>query len=142
MDHWSAFLWRCQQISNYSFRRNLQENVERIFIATTWRDKNAEKIIFNMTAAPPRTQSERLWQCWEAFPGSLISGSDDLSRFDFPHFFLWGYLKSKIYVEDTDKPNALLELKQKIAKEINELTTDVLGRCMEYTEEDALLLWH
>ena len=52
-------------------------------------------------------------------------------------FFLWGCLKSKVY---TDKPNALLELELKITEEIHEITPDVLGKVMENTEEDALLL--
>ena len=46
-------------------------------------------------------------------------------------------MKSKVY---TDNTNALLELKQKIAEEIHEITPYVLGRVMENTEEDALLV--
>ena len=79
----------------------------------------------------------------EVFSCRFISGSGDMAwpplspDLTFPDFFPGGYLKSKVY---TDELNTLLELKQKITGEIHEITPDVLGRVMENTEEDALLL--
>lgn len=45
-----------------------------------------------------------------------------------PDFFLWGYLKGKVYV---NKPETIQHLKQNIEAEIRELDPDILRKVME-----------
>jgi len=68
------------------------------------------------------------------FPGHLISRfghvpwpprSPDLSMCDF---FLWGYLKSRVY---THKPRMLNDLKEAIRQEICPIDRQLLARVME-----------
>lgn len=54
---------------------------------------------------------------------SLISC--DLTSLDF---FLWGYIKSKVYV---NKPQALEELKEKIRTKIADVHQDLCGRVLQ-----------
>jgi hypothetical protein len=42
-------------------------------------------------------------------------------------FFLWGYLKSKVYAHC---PHNIAELKQRIRDEINSIPVEMLGRVM------------
>lgn len=69
----------------------------------------------------------------ETFPGRLISRngdvpwpprSPDLAPCDF---FLWGYLKSKVYV---DKPRTIPQLKEAIRREIGAIPVEMLGDVM------------
>ena len=76
----------------------------------------------------------------EAFPGRLISRNGDISwpprspDLTPPDFFLWGYLKGKVYI---NKPNTLQELKNIIA-EINGITPDVFAKCYgKYCEKNT-----
>lgn len=68
------------------------------------------------------------------FPGRVISKhgdiewpprSPDLTACDY---FLWGYLKSKVFV---DKPRNIGELKMKIQQEITNIPLDMLRRVMQ-----------
>ena len=68
------------------------------------------------------------------FPGRLMSKSGDLdwpprsSDLTPPDFFLWGYLKSKVYV---NKPRTVEELKDNIRKEIAAIPAKMLAKTME-----------
>lgn len=74
----------------------------------------------------------------ETFPGHVISRngnvswpprSPDLAPCDF---FLWGYLKSKVYV---DKPRTLPDLKEAIRREIAAIPEEMLQSVMiNFTE--------
>lgn len=77
-----------------------------------------------------------------AFPGRIISRfgdlhwparSPDLTACDF---FLWGFLKSRVYV---NKPQTLAALKANIEEEVAELTPDVLRKVMENAIKRARL---
>jgi hypothetical protein len=50
--------------------------------------------------------------------------SPDLTPLDF---FLWGYLKSKVYF---NRPNNLDELRQRIRAEVEHITPEVLAKCL------------
>lgn len=72
------------------------------------------------------------------FPGRLVSKNGD---YDWPprspdltppDFFLWGYLKSKVYV---NKPRTLAELKTNIRAEIASITPEMLAKVMENAEK-------
>lgn len=67
------------------------------------------------------------------FPGRLVSRngdvpwpprSPDLAPCDF---FLWGYLKSKVYV---NKPRTLADLRDSIRSEIASITVEMLEKVM------------
>ena len=51
-----------------------------------------------------------------------------------PDFFLWGYLKSKVYA---DKPRTIAKLKNNIRREIAAISTDTLAKTMENAEKRA-----
>ena len=84
----------------------------------------------------PHTARETMAILTEAFPGRLISRNGDISwpprspDLTPPDFFLWGYLKGKVYI---NKPNTLQELKNNIIAEINGITPDILQNVMENT---------
>ena len=71
------------------------------------------------------------------FPNKLISRfgdipwpprSPDLTPMEF---FLWGYLKSKVYETD---PATISELKENIVREVNGIPTSLLQRVARNTE--------
>ena len=53
-----------------------------------------------------------------------------------PDFFLWGYLKSKVYV---NKPRTLDKLKANIRQEIAAISAETLVKTMENAAKRALL---
>jgi len=59
--------------------------------------------------------------------------SPDLTALDY---FLWGYLKDRVYV---NKPKTLQQLKENIRAEIRALGPDILTRVMENVLERAKL---
>lgn len=69
----------------------------------------------------------------EAFPNRLISRNGNLPwparspDIAIPDFFLWGYLKSKVYV---NKPRNLEDLKTNIRNEINAIPRQILNAVM------------
>lgn len=86
---------------------------------------------FQQDGATPHTTKASLAVCNEMFPGKVISlrgdiewppRSPDLSPLDF---FLWGYLKGKVY---GDNPKNIDHLKKNIRREIKKIPTAVLRR--------------
>lgn len=78
----------------------------------------------------------------QLFPGRLISKNGD---FDWPprspdltppDFYLWGYLKSRVYA---NKPRTLTQLKMNIRREIAAISTETLTSVMENVEKRASL---
>ena len=59
------------------------------------------------------------------------SRSSDLTS---PDFFLWGYLKERVYV---NKPETLEQLKENINKEIREVRSETLEGVMVHVLERA-----
>jgi len=53
-----------------------------------------------------------------------------LRKISMPDFFLWGYLKEKVYIEI---PGSLHELKQNIIREINNIPPETLRKVMDST---------
>ena len=76
----------------------------------------------------------------EHFPARLISRFGDLSwpppspELTPADFFLWGFLKLKVYIA---KPSNLSELKIMICQEISEISADLLSKVMEETVKRA-----
>ena len=83
---------------------------------------NQFRIWFQQDGATAHTPREAMAELWRLFPGKLISHrgdvlwppphSPDLSPCDF---FLWGYLKRKVYV---DKPWDIPQLQNAIERDI------------------------
>lgn len=78
----------------------------------------------------------------EMFPGRLVSKNGD---FDWPprspdltapDFFLWGYLKGKVYA---DQPKTLRHLKRNIGREIAAISAETLKKVMENAKKRAQL---
>ena len=91
-------------------------------------------IWFQQDGATAHTAGASMNVVREAFPGRLISRngdiswpprSPDLSPCDF---FLWGYLKSKVYL---GKPRTIDELKEAIRREILTIPISMLEDVME-----------
>ena len=101
------------------------------FIQTCW---------FQQDGATSHTARETMARLMEYFPARLISRfgdvpwpprSPDLTPADF---FLWGYLKSKVYIT---KPRNISELKMRIIQETSQISADLLGKVMEETVKRA-----
>lgn len=91
------------------------------------------RVWFQQDGATAHTSRASMAQLRGFFPGKLISlrgdiewpaRSPDLSPCDF---YLWGYLKGRVYV---DRPNNLNQLKENIRREIREIPRQTLERVM------------
>ena len=89
---------------------------------------------FQQDGATAHTANESITIVRNMFPGHLISRfgdvpwtprSPDLSTCDF---FLWGYLKSRVYAH---KPRTLNDLKEAIHQEIRPTDRQLLARVMD-----------
>lgn len=93
-----------------------------------------ENIFFQQDGATAHTAGVSMGILRTAFRGRLISQrgnipwpprSPDLTG---PDFFLWGYLKSKVYA---NKPQTIDQLKENIRNEIASITPDILKKVMD-----------
>lgn len=70
----------------------------------------------------------------EAFPGRVISRFGDLAwparspDLTIPDFFLWGFLKSRVYA---NKPQTIAALKENIRQECEQLSPEIVRKVME-----------
>ena len=85
---------------------------------------------FQQDGAPLHTSRITIDFLKKFFPGRLMSKSGDLDwpprspDLTPPDFFLWGYLKSKVYV---NKPRTVEELKENIREEIAAIPAEMLA---------------
>ena len=91
--------------------------------------------IFQQDGAPPHIANVVLEFLREIFDERLISGncecfwpaySPDLNPCDF---FLWGYLKSKVF--SNPKPDTVEQLKRNIRREIRRINTNTLTKVLD-----------
>lgn len=124
-------------VNGNRYRQMLQE-----YFFPEVEDMNTENIWFQQDGATAHTARETMDMLRMNFPQRVISRfgdvpwpprSPDLSPLDF---FLWGYLKGKVYI---DKPNTLQELKLKIIQEISRITPDMLSAVMNSVIKRARL---
>ncbi|CAG4965031.1 unnamed protein product [Colias eurytheme] len=99
---------------------------------------NSSHTWFQQDGATPHTARTTMSLLREEFPGKLISRfgdiswpprSPDLTPLDF---FLWGYLKGKVYESN---PTNLSDLKENIVREMNAIPRSVLQRVAQNTLE-------
>ena len=93
-----------------------------------------ENMWFQQDGATAHTARATTDMLKDAFPGRLISRFGDLHwparslDLTAPDFFLWGFLKSRVYV---NKPQTLAALKDNIRQECEDLSPEVLAKVME-----------
>jgi len=99
---------------------------------------NMEEMWFQQNGATDHTARASMTVIWQMFPQHVVSRfgdvpwpprSPDLSPCDF---FLWGYLKSKVYVQ---KPRTVDDLKVSIREEIATVPQKMLINVMQNFEE-------
>ena len=112
-------------------REFLIPEIERLGVHHAW---------FQQDGATSHTARETMALLREHFPGRLISRFGDLPwpprspDLTPPDFFLWGYLKSRVYVQ---KPSNLCELKARITQEVAAITGDMVNKVMEESVKRA-----
>ena len=118
-------------VNGHRYRQMIQE-----YLLPEIRDNNTENTFFQQDGATAHTAAATMQMLKVIFPNRLISRfgdilwpprSPDLSA---PDFFLWGYLKEKVYIE---MPGSLQELKQNIIREINNISPETLRKVMDST---------
>lgn len=93
-----------------------------------------QQIWFQQDGATAHTARATMRLLREYFPDRIISKNGDLRwpprspDLTAPDFFLWGYLKEKVYV---NKPRTLQELKNNIRDEIAAITPETLNNVMK-----------
>ncbi|XP_011882183.1 PREDICTED: uncharacterized protein LOC105569928 [Vollenhovia emeryi] len=97
-------------------------------------EQGLEDIWFQQDGATAHTARATMDILKETFPGRLISHFGDMHwparspDLTVPDFFLWGFLKSRVYA---NKPQALAALKENIRHEAANISPDVLKKAME-----------
>ena len=111
---------------------NYLKMLKLYYIPALRRRKELEYTTFQQDEAPPHIANIVLDFIREKFDDRLISRncavfwpaySPNLNPCDF---FLWGYLKSKVY--SNPKPDTIIELKSNIRREIRRINTDILAK--------------
>jgi hypothetical protein len=98
------------------------------------RDIDNNELWFQQDGATSHTARMCMTLLRRMFPGRLVSRNGDVNwparspDLTCCDFFLWGYLKSKVFV---DRPHTLQELKNNITNEIRAIGPDVLHRVMQ-----------
>lgn len=95
-----------------------------------------ERLWFQQDGAPPHYAAIVRQYLDRIFPGRWIgrrgaiewpARSPDLTPLDF---FLWGHLKSRVYIQ---KPNNIEDLKERIREEIRNITPEMLHNVRDET---------
>uniref|UniRef100_A0A1B6DKJ8 Uncharacterized protein n=1 Tax=Clastoptera arizonana TaxID=38151 RepID=A0A1B6DKJ8_9HEMI len=90
-------------------------------------------IWFQQDGATAPTARASMQVVGQMFPGHVILRFDDVhwpprsSQLSICDFFLWGYLKSKVYM---NKPRTLNDLKNSIRQEIEAMPNEMLERAV------------
>ncbi|KAL0851344.1 hypothetical protein ABMA28_007164 [Loxostege sticticalis] len=106
----------------------------REFLIPSLDELGLEHIWFQKDGATAHTARDTMDLVRDAFPGRVISRFGDLPwparspDLTSPDFFLWGFLKSRVYV---NKPQTLAALKENIRQEITNISQEVLRQVMQ-----------
>lgn len=96
-------------------------------------DFNVENIYFQQDGATPHTNGKSIALLQEIFPSRLISRFGDVNwpprspDLTAPDYFLWGYLKDKVYA---NHPTTITLLKHNISEQIAMISTDLCKNVM------------
>ena len=97
-------------------------------------DMGVNNVFFQQDGATCHTSDETIGLLRENFPGRVISRNGD---YNWPlrscyltplDFFLWGYVKDKVYA---DAPQSIQELKEKIRAVIDEIVPQMCENVVE-----------
>ena len=111
------------------------------FLWSELEDMDVDDVYLQQDSATCHTSGEIIGLLREKFPGRVISRngdynwsprSCDLTPLDF---FLWGYVKDKVYA---DAPQSIQELKDKIRTVIDEMKPQMCENVMENFMKRAL----
>ena len=112
------------------------------FLRTEVENNDLEEYWFQQDGATAHTARLTMNLLREMFPGRLVSKYGDVDwpprspDLTAPDFFLWGYLKGKVYA---NQPKTLRALKTNIRREIAAITTEMLEEVMENAQKRAQL---
>lgn len=104
------------------------------FFKVGMEEQGPQNMWFQQDGATAHTARETIQILRRMFPGRLISRSGDVlwparsPDLTAPDFFLWGFLKSKVYV---NSPQTLEQLKENIRQEIANITPEILKNVMQ-----------
>lgn len=104
--------------------------------------ENNPQLWFQQDGATAHTARQTMALLQDIFGERIISRRSDFNwpprspDLTAPDFFLWGYLKERVYV---NKPETILQLKNNIREEIRAITPEILRKVMEKVLERAQL---
>lgn len=102
------------------------EMLKEFVIPSLRRRRRLRSTWFQQDGATCHTANETMNVLRDAFANRIISKRAEMEWPPrSPDFFLWGYLKSRVY---TDRPRDLEQLKQRIRDEISRITPAVLRK--------------
>ena len=110
----------------------------RDFVMPIIEENDMEGYWFQQDGATCHTSRATIDFLKPLFPGRLISKNGDFPwpprspDLTPPDFYLWGYLKSKVYI---NKPRTLTQLKNNIRREIAAIPAEILAKTMENAEK-------
>ena len=112
------------------------------FLRPEIENNDIEDYWFQQDGATAHTARQTIDLLKKMFPGRLVSKKGDFEwpprspDLTPPDFFLWGYLKGKVYSE---QPKTLRALKRNIRREIAAISTETLKKVMENAKKRAQL---
>lgn len=110
------------------------------FVLPKMREKGLENFWFQQDGATCHTAHATMDYLRRKFPGRVVSKNGDIDwpprspDLTAPDFFLWGFLKSKVYA---NKPKTIEELKDNIQAEMAAISPEMLENVMENAKKRA-----
>ena len=121
-------------ISRRSLELGISKTTLHWILWTELEDMDVDDVYFQQDGATCYTSSETISLLREKFPGRVISRNGDYNwppiSCDLTHldFFLWGYVKDKVF---SDAPQLIQELKEKIRAVIDEIEPQMCENIVE-----------
>jgi hypothetical protein len=112
----------------------------RVFLGPQLEALGLGNIWFQQDGATAHTAGATMKKLQLMFPGRIMSKRGDMDwpprspDLTAPDFFLWGYLKGKVYA---NKPTTIEELKTNIRDEIAEISPEICSKVMKNMIERA-----
>ena len=132
-DHWPYF-FENEAGAAVSINGLRYETMINEFLWPELKDMDMDDGCFHQDNATCHTSGETIGLFPEKFPGRVISRNCDYNRpprlcnLTPLDFFLWGFVKDKVYA---DAPQSIQELKEKIRAAIDEIETQMCENVME-----------
>lgn len=104
------------------------------FLQPYLNDFNVENIYFQQDGATSHTNRKTIALLHEIFPSGVISRFGDIDwpprspDLTAPDYFLWGYLKDKVYI---NQPKTITQLKDNISEQIAMISIELCQKVMQ-----------